>query len=170
MGSTRRASSAEGVRGGLGRVLARWDARLLILAEAVLRMVSLSLIAIGAIVGILTPVEYVGLLGVSSLLGLAWRLLLCWLWLGVAVPADGLASLNAIRMASSERAARTRVTLATPASVHSNAHESAASSSLPGTVLLRVSSSLIRSTRLRSTWILAAGESSARPAMYRRPI
>ena len=55
---------------GLGRVLARWDARLLILAEAVLRMVSLSLIAIGAIVGILTPVAYVGLLGVSSLLGL----------------------------------------------------------------------------------------------------
>jgi hypothetical protein len=30
------------VRGGLGRVLARWDARLLILAEAVLRMVSLA--------------------------------------------------------------------------------------------------------------------------------
>jgi hypothetical protein len=55
---------------GLGRVLARWDARLLILADAVLRMVSLSLIAIGAIVGILTPVEYIGLLGVSSLLGL----------------------------------------------------------------------------------------------------
>ncbi|MGC2190875.1 MAG: MFS transporter [Candidatus Dormiibacterota bacterium] len=55
---------------GLGRVLARWDARLLILAEAVLRMVSLSLIAIGAMVGILTPVGYVGLLGISSLLGL----------------------------------------------------------------------------------------------------
>jgi MFS family permease len=55
---------------GLGHVLARWDPRLLILAEAALRMVSLGLIALGAIMGLLRPVEYVVLLGVSSLLGL----------------------------------------------------------------------------------------------------
>lgn len=55
---------------GLGRVLARWDPRSLILAEAVLRAVSLGLIAAAATVGALTPVGYVVLLGVSSLLGL----------------------------------------------------------------------------------------------------
>lgn len=54
----------------LGRVLARWDPRLLILVEAVLRTVSLGLIAAAAIAGVLTPIEYVVGLGVSSLLGL----------------------------------------------------------------------------------------------------
>ena len=55
---------------GLGRLLTRWDPRLLILAEAVLRAVSLGLIAAGAVAGVLTPAGYVVLLGVSSLLGL----------------------------------------------------------------------------------------------------
>ena len=55
---------------GLGRVLTRWDPRLLILAEAVLRAASLGLIAAGAVTGILTPAGYVVLLGISSLLGL----------------------------------------------------------------------------------------------------
>jgi predicted MFS family arabinose efflux permease len=55
---------------GLGRLLTRWDPRLLILAEAVLRTVSLGLVAAGALVGVLTPTGYVVLLGVSSLLGL----------------------------------------------------------------------------------------------------
>lgn len=54
----------------LGRVLARWDPRLLILVEAVLRTVSLGLIAAAAIAGVLTPIEYAVGLGVSSLLGL----------------------------------------------------------------------------------------------------
>jgi hypothetical protein len=55
---------------GLGRLLTRWDARLLILAEAVLRAASLGLIGAGAATGLLTPAGYVGLLAVSSLLGL----------------------------------------------------------------------------------------------------
>lgn len=55
---------------GLGHVLARWDPRLLILLEAALRTVALGLIGAGALLGILTPPEYVGLLAVSSLLGL----------------------------------------------------------------------------------------------------
>jgi len=55
---------------GLGRLLTRWDPRLLVLAEAVLRAVSLGLVAVGAAAGLLTPAGYVALLGVSSLLGL----------------------------------------------------------------------------------------------------
>ena len=55
---------------GLGRALTRWDPRLLILAEAVLRAASLGLIAAGAVTGILTPAGYVVLVGISSLLGL----------------------------------------------------------------------------------------------------
>jgi predicted MFS family arabinose efflux permease len=55
---------------GLGRVLTRWDPRLLIMAEAVLRAASLGLIAAGAATGFLTPAGYVVLLGISSLLGL----------------------------------------------------------------------------------------------------
>src|ERR1700691_3353659 len=39
---------------GLGRVLTRWDPRLLILADAALRAASLGLIAAGAVTGILT--------------------------------------------------------------------------------------------------------------------
>jgi MFS family permease len=55
---------------GLGRLLTRWDPRLLVLAEAVVRAACLGLIAAGAVAGVLTPVGYVVLLGVSSLLGL----------------------------------------------------------------------------------------------------
>lgn len=55
---------------GLGRVLTRWDPRLLVLAEAALRAVSLGLVAAGAATRLLTPAWYVALLGVSSLLGL----------------------------------------------------------------------------------------------------
>jgi predicted MFS family arabinose efflux permease len=55
---------------GLGRLLTRWDPRLLILAEAVVRAACLGLIAAGAAAGVLTPAGYVALLGVSSLLGL----------------------------------------------------------------------------------------------------
>lgn len=55
---------------GLGRLLTRWDPRLLVLAEAALRAVSLGLVAAGAATRLLTPVWYVALLGVSSLLGL----------------------------------------------------------------------------------------------------
>jgi MFS family permease len=55
---------------GLGRLLTRWDPRLLVLAEAVLRAVSLGLVAAGAATGVLTPAGYIVLLGVSSLLGL----------------------------------------------------------------------------------------------------
>jgi MFS family permease len=55
---------------GLGRVLTRWDPRLLVLAEAALRAVSLGLVAAGAAARLLTPAWYVALLGVSSLLGL----------------------------------------------------------------------------------------------------
>ncbi|HVC39324.1 MAG TPA: MFS transporter [Candidatus Dormibacteraeota bacterium] len=55
---------------GLGRILSRWDPRSLVLADALLRAGSLGLVAVGAVLGILTPLEYVGLLAVSSLLGL----------------------------------------------------------------------------------------------------
>ena len=55
---------------GLGRLLTRWDPRLLVLAEAVVRAACLGLVAAGAVAGILTPAGYVALLGVSSLLGL----------------------------------------------------------------------------------------------------
>ena len=55
---------------GLGRLLTRWDPRLLVLAEAALRAVSLGLVAAGAAAGVLTPAGYIVLLGVSSLLGL----------------------------------------------------------------------------------------------------
>jgi MFS family permease len=55
---------------GLGRLLTLWDPRLLVLAEAVLRAVSLGLVAAGAATGVLTPAGYIVLLGVSSLLGL----------------------------------------------------------------------------------------------------
>jgi MFS family permease len=55
---------------GLGRVITRWDPRLLVLAEAALRAVSLGLVAAGAAARLLTPAWYVALLGVSSLLGL----------------------------------------------------------------------------------------------------
>jgi len=44
---------------GLGRLLTLWDPRLLILAEAALRAVSLGLVAAGAVAGVLTPVGYV---------------------------------------------------------------------------------------------------------------
>ena len=40
---------------GLGRVLTRRDPRLLVLAEAALRAVSLGLVAAGAAAGLLTP-------------------------------------------------------------------------------------------------------------------
>jgi predicted MFS family arabinose efflux permease len=55
---------------GLGRLLTRWDPRLLILAEAVVRAACLGLIAAGALTGVLNAAGYVVLLGVSSLLGL----------------------------------------------------------------------------------------------------
>ena len=55
---------------GLGRLLTRWDPRLLVLAEAVVRAACLGVIAAGAVTGVLNPVGYVVLLGVSSLLGL----------------------------------------------------------------------------------------------------
>jgi predicted MFS family arabinose efflux permease len=57
---------------GLGRLLTRWDPRLLVLAEAVLRAACLGLIAAGALAGpgVLTPASYIVLLGISSLLGL----------------------------------------------------------------------------------------------------
>lgn len=56
---------------GFGRVFSRWDGRLLILAEAVLRAVALGAVAGAALAGLLGPAAYVGLLGASSLLGLA---------------------------------------------------------------------------------------------------
>jgi predicted MFS family arabinose efflux permease len=56
---------------GLGRMLTRWDPRLLVLAEAVLRAACMGVIAGGAVAGVLSPAGYVVLLGVSSLLGLA---------------------------------------------------------------------------------------------------
>src|SRR5580698_4115312 len=46
------------------------DTRLLVLAEAALRAVSLGLVAAGAATGLLTPAGYLALLGVSSLLSL----------------------------------------------------------------------------------------------------
>jgi predicted MFS family arabinose efflux permease len=55
---------------GLGRLLTRWDPRLLVLAEAVVRAACLGVIAAGAAAGFLTPPGYIALLGVSSLLGL----------------------------------------------------------------------------------------------------
>ena len=55
---------------GLGRLLTRWDPRLLVLAEAVVRAACLGGIAAGAAAGFLTPASYIALLGVSSLLGL----------------------------------------------------------------------------------------------------
>jgi MFS family permease len=55
---------------GLGRLLTRWDPRLLVLAEAVVRASCLGLIAVAAAARVLTPVGYVVLLGVSSLFGL----------------------------------------------------------------------------------------------------
>jgi hypothetical protein len=55
---------------GLGRLLNRWDPRLLVLAEAVVRAACLGVIAAGAAAGFLTPAGYIALLGVSSLLGL----------------------------------------------------------------------------------------------------
>lgn len=54
----------------MGRILTRWDPRMLVLAEALLRALALGLVAAGAIAGILTPIEYVVLLGISSLFGL----------------------------------------------------------------------------------------------------
>jgi len=54
----------------LGRLLTRWDPRLLILAEAVVRAACLGLIAAGALTGVLTAAGYIALLGLSSLLGL----------------------------------------------------------------------------------------------------
>jgi len=56
---------------GLGRLLTRWDPRLLVLAEAVLRTACLGAIAGAAVAGVLSPAGYVVLLGVSSLLELA---------------------------------------------------------------------------------------------------
>ncbi len=52
-----------------GRVLRRLDPRLLVLAEALLRAAALGAIAGLALVGSLSPVLYVVLLGVSSLFG-----------------------------------------------------------------------------------------------------
>jgi MFS family permease len=56
---------------GLGRLFSRWDGRLLILAEAALRAICLATVAGFSLVGLLVPWDYVALLGVSSLLGLA---------------------------------------------------------------------------------------------------
>lgn len=56
---------------GLGKIFSRWDGRLLILAEAVLRAVALGVVAGLALAGGLTSPAFVALLGVSSLLGLA---------------------------------------------------------------------------------------------------
>jgi hypothetical protein len=70
VGAAVAAYTLPGMVAGLGRLLTRWDPRLLILAEAVLRAASLGLIAAGAVAGVLTPAGYVVLLGVSSLLGL----------------------------------------------------------------------------------------------------
>ncbi|MGH7643909.1 MAG: MFS transporter [Candidatus Dormibacteria bacterium] len=55
---------------GLGRVFSRWDGRLLILGEAVLRAVALGLVAGLASAGALGWSTFVALLGASSLLGL----------------------------------------------------------------------------------------------------
>jgi MFS family permease len=55
---------------GLGRVLARFDPRLLVLADAALRATCLGVIALIASVGLLAPGWYVALLAVASLLGL----------------------------------------------------------------------------------------------------
>jgi len=55
---------------GLGRVLARFDPRLLVLADAALRATCLGVIALIASVGLLGPGWYVALLAVASLLGL----------------------------------------------------------------------------------------------------
>ncbi len=54
----------------LGRRLAHWDPRRLVLAEAALRAVCLGAIALLSTLGVLTPGLYVGLLAVSSLFGL----------------------------------------------------------------------------------------------------
>ena len=72
VGAAVAAYSVPGVvaRLGLGRLLTRWDPRLLVLAEAALRAVSLGLVAAGAATVLLTPAGYLALLGVSSLLGL----------------------------------------------------------------------------------------------------
>lgn len=56
---------------GLGWVFSRWDGRLLILVEAVLRAAALGVVAGMALAGLLGASTYVALLGVSSLLGLA---------------------------------------------------------------------------------------------------
>lgn len=56
---------------GLGKIFSRWDGRLLILAEAVLRAVALGVVAGLALAGGLTSPAFVALLGVSSLLSLA---------------------------------------------------------------------------------------------------
>ncbi len=56
---------------GLGRLLSRWDGRLLILADAVLRALALTAVAVAALASLLGPATYVLLLGLSSLLGLA---------------------------------------------------------------------------------------------------
>jgi MFS family permease len=56
---------------GLGRLFSAWDGRLLILAEAALRAVCLAVAAGLSLAGLLIPWDYVALLGVSSLLGLA---------------------------------------------------------------------------------------------------
>lgn len=56
---------------GLGRIFSRWDGRLLILADAVLRSAVLGTVAAMALGSYLDPYVYVALLGVSSLLGLA---------------------------------------------------------------------------------------------------
>ncbi|MGA7087828.1 MAG: MFS transporter [Candidatus Dormiibacterota bacterium] len=55
---------------GLGRLLARFDPRLLVLADAALRATCLGGIAVIASIGLLAPGWYVALLGVASLFGL----------------------------------------------------------------------------------------------------
>jgi Transmembrane secretion effector len=56
---------------GLGRLFSACDGRLLILAEATLRAGCLATVAGLALLGLLLPCDYVALLGLSSLLGLA---------------------------------------------------------------------------------------------------
>ncbi len=55
---------------GLGGLLSRFDPRLLILLDAVLRMVCLGLVAVAAWLGILAPAAYLVLLAASSLFAL----------------------------------------------------------------------------------------------------
>ncbi|MGC1185543.1 MAG: MFS transporter [Candidatus Dormiibacterota bacterium] len=55
---------------GLGRILRRFDPRLLVLSDALLRAVCLGAIAVIATVGALAPWSYIALLGAASLLGL----------------------------------------------------------------------------------------------------